>query len=298
MGWIKDYLNGNEYHLYRTKRNIITKRSKFQNIKIIETYEYGRCLFLDHKIQLSERDEYIYHELLVHPSMVSHKNPARVLIIGGGDGCILREVLKYKSVNEVVIIEIDKEVVEISRKYLSKLNSKSFNDKRVKIKYADGKKYIEESNEKFDIIFVDLSEPIKDSSSIALFTKEFYESISKRLKMDGVLALQTISPVFAYRRIHIAIYNTLCYVFPIVKLYYGYVPSFSMQWGFAIVSKRCNPEKLTTKDINKRLFKRKITGLKYYSGDLHEGLFILSKDLKEDIKSDRTIITNKNPLYI
>lgn len=298
MKWFKDKINKNECHLFGIKKTLVSERSKFQQIQIIDTYEHGKCLILDGHIQVSEKDEYIYHELLVHPALITHPDPKKVLIIGGGDGFILKEVLRHNCVEDVEIVDMDRRVVELSNRYLTKFNNGCFFDGRVSVKYCEGRKYIEGNPKKFDVIIIDLSEPVKKGTSELLFTKEFYGLIKERLNKGGMIALHTTSPFFHYKKIHVAIYKTLCYIFPIVKFYYGYIPSFDMLWGFGIASKRYNPEKISLGNINKRITERNVKSLKYYDSRLHKGLFILPKDLKEAIKVGKTIISDKKPLFV
>ena len=298
MKWLKDFHNGNECHLFRVKKRLARERSRYQLIEVVDTYEYGKCLFLDGKIQVSEKDEYIYHELLVHPAMVTHPDPEKVLIIGGGDGFILREVLKYDNVKEITVIDIDKKVIDITKKYMHEESSCLFDDVRVLIKYTDGRKFLEVNKEKYDVIITDLSEPLEEGASTLLFTREFYSAVSKALKKGGIASVHAISPVGAYKKIHIAIHNTLCYIFRYVKLYYGFVPSFNLQWGFAIASKVHDPEKLSKAEVRRRLRGRKVKGLRYYDETLHRGLFAIPRDIRTDIKNDRTIITDKHPMWV
>ncbi|MFH1823734.1 MAG: polyamine aminopropyltransferase [Candidatus Firestonebacteria bacterium] len=293
--WIADYITNNEYHLYRVKKVLIDKKSNYQHIKLIETKDYGKCLYLNNHIQFAEKDEYIYHELLIHPALITHPKPRKVLVIGGGDGFALREILKHNMVKEVVVIDIDLEVVEL----MSKLNGKYFQDKRVKMIYGDGRKYLKDTGEIYDVIILDLSDPVKDGHSGFLFTKEFYKIVKDKLSKIGLMISQAISPIYPYRKIHIAIYNTLCSIFPVVKLFYAYIPSYGTEWGFALASKKYNPEDLTKDEIEKKLTKRHIKDLKYYHRDLHKGLFTSSKDLITDIRlNKKLIITDKKPLFV
>jgi len=293
--WIADHITDNEYHLYKVKKVLVDKETDYQHVKFIETKDYGKCLYLNDHIQFAEKDEYIYHELLIHPALITHPEPKKVLVIGGGDGFALREILKHNTVKEVIVVDIDMQVVEL----MSELNGKYFQDKRVKMIYGDGRKYLEDTSEIYDVIVLDLSEPVKDGPSNLLFTKEFYNIVKKKLSKIGLMVVQAISPIHPYRKIHIAIYNTLCYIFPIVKLFYAYIPSYGTEWGFAIASKKYDPENLTKDEIEKRLTKRYIKGLKYYYSDLHKGLFTIPKDLLNDINlNKKLIITDKKPLFV
>ncbi|MGD0511292.1 MAG: hypothetical protein ABSA33_05635, partial [Candidatus Micrarchaeaceae archaeon] len=159
---------------FTIKGRIFSARTKYQSVEIIDTYTFGRCLILDDKIQSSELDEFIYHEALVHPAMIMHAQPHKVFVAGGGEGAVLREVLKYTSVNKVIMVDIDGEVIKISDEFLPSWHQNAFRDPRVKLIFDDARRYLAETNERFDVIICDLSDPISAGPSRFLFTREFY----------------------------------------------------------------------------------------------------------------------------
>ena len=179
--------NVSKYSLYivKVKNVILTTKTKYQEVQIIELEEYGRALILDGYIQSAEADEYIYHETLVHPVMVTHPNPRRVLIIGGGEGATLREVLKHGCVEEAVMVDIDGELVELAKKYLDFMHQGAFSDPRAKVIISDGMKYVNECGSSvFDVVIIDLTDPYSSEIAKSLYTKEFYTDVKNILKED------------------------------------------------------------------------------------------------------------------
>lgn len=185
-------------------KQLHSEQTEFQRIDIFESKEFGRMMVLDGYVMLTEKDEFIYHEMIVHVPMVVHPNPKRVLIIGGGDGGTARELLRYKNVESVDLVEIDERVVDISRKYLPQ-TACSFDDERLHCYFEDGLKFIRHCNNEYDLIIVDSTDPFGPGEG--LFTKEFYGNCYKALKEDGIMVNQHESPfydedAFAMQRAH------------------------------------------------------------------------------------------------
>ncbi|HIC91779.1 MAG TPA: spermidine synthase, partial [Syntrophaceae bacterium] len=151
-GWLCEYDGPYEARILKVKESILSVKTKYQRMELVETYAYGKALFLDEKIQCSELDGFIYHEALVMPSLIIHPDPKRILIIGGGDGFTLRQVLQLKGIDVVVMIDIDREVVLAAKEHLSFFHKDSFLDPKVKLKFGDGRKYLEDTNQIFDVI--------------------------------------------------------------------------------------------------------------------------------------------------
>ena len=202
--WFVEYTHPTQAHA-QVDKYLYSGKTAFQNVEIIETDFFGRCLIIDGKIQSSQFDEYIYHETLIQPAMVLHPEPKKIFVAGGGEGAVLREILKHPSVEKVVMVDIDKEAVELCKKYLPEWSQGTFEDPRVEVVYMDARKYLEENKEKWDIIFLDLPEPLDDSPCYLLFTSEFYKIVSERLQTGGTTCRQIIlGPCCST-----AIYNTL-----------------------------------------------------------------------------------------
>lgn len=272
-------------HMHGVKRVIYSGRTKYQKIDVVETYHYGKCLILDDKIQSTVEDEWIYHESLVQPAMFTHENPADVLVIGGGEGATVREVLKHSSVKEATMVDIDEGVIEASRNYLPEMSQGAFEDLRLKLVIGDGRRFLEEGGveEVYDVIIIDVTDPLSEGPSYLLYTKEFYEVVKKALKPDGVMATQATSTYYS-RYCFLSIYHTLKSTFPIVQPYHAWIPSYDNPWGFMLASKTYDPLNLSPEVIMKRIGERDVKPLKFYTPNYHKVLFTLPKDLEEGLK--------------
>jgi len=297
--WFNDHVTPDMVQSYRVKEVIYSGRTQFQSVEIIESGGFGRCLILDGKIQSSEWDEFIYHEALVHPPMIAHPHPERVFIAGGGEGATLREVLAHSSVKGVVMVDIDEEVIDICRRLLPTWHQGSFEDSRLELRCVDAKKYIEECvdmGEKFDVVILDLPEPIEEGPAYLLHTTEFYQVIRENLAPDGIISLQAGASSWGNHRCFTAIINTLKAVFPLVFPYDTLIPSYGATWGFALAS-----QKLSLPDpaeVDSLISSRINKPLRFYDGLAHQGLFSLPKNLREAIDSEKTVITTEQPFFI
>ncbi len=174
---------------YRIKALLHEEKSEFQHLQLVDTHEFGKMLILDGLVQTTEGDEFIYHEMMTHIPMMAHPEPKSVLIIGGGDGGVLREVLKHPSVRKAVMVEIDSRVVEFSKKHLPSINNGAFEDPRSELIFDDGAKYVGKTDEHYDVVIVDSSDPIGPAE--ILFSREFYENIRRVLNPAGIMVRQT-----------------------------------------------------------------------------------------------------------
>ncbi|MEM4487251.1 MAG: methyltransferase [Desulfurococcaceae archaeon] len=253
--------------LLKTKRVLATERSQYQEIIIAEIEGFGRCLLLDKYIQSTEKDEHIYHELLVHPAMAIHPQPENVLILGGGEGAALREVLKHNTVKEVVMVDIDPLVVELSKKYLEHIHQGSFNDCRARIKLMDGKEYIKEApREYFDVVVMDLTDPYAGEVAKPLYSKETFEEVRKIMKRNGIIVTQAGSSYF-YPEEYKYVLSGVRSAFRHIAEYWVWIPSFGVNVNFIAASNeykfeeevvnidiRLKSRGVKTKFINSRLF--------------------------------------------
>lgn len=269
-------------------------RTKFQLVQIFKNEVLGKVLFLDKKIQSAQIDECVYHESLVHPVLLTHPNPERVLVIGGGEGATLREVLRHNSVRTATMVDIDKRLVELCRKYLPEWSDGAWADPRSKIIFRDAMRYIEGSSKKFDVVISDLTEPIAKGPSVLLFSLDFFEKVSRILKEDGLFVLQAGSTDRFDHRFYVSCARTLEQIFPIVRPYRTFMFSFGCPWGFILASHKHDPLQIEEADLNERIKNRRIKGLKHYHSGLHGALFGLPAYLVNDLKKGR-ILTRKEP---
>lgn len=297
--WFVDEITEHERHHHQIKKVLIKRKTKFQSMEILDSFSFGKCLVLDDDLQSAEIDEFIYHEALVHPSMVLHGNPKKVLILGGGEGATLREVLKWKTVKKAVMVDIDEEVVRWCKRLLPSYANGALEDKRAEVVIQDARKYVAETDEEFDVVISDLSSPVEGGPAYLLYTKEFYLNLLEKMnKKNSVFALQSDS--FNITNIHVGatISRTLKKVFPIVTPYITFIPSFDALWGFLLCSNRRNPLSLSESQINSTIHKLVIQGLRFYDGRTHTGLFELPKYLRKEFRKKGPIITTKKPIFI
>ncbi|MDI6815487.1 MAG: polyamine aminopropyltransferase [Dehalococcoidales bacterium] len=296
--WFYDRVSRNLIQLHSIEEILYTGRTKFQSIEIIRCGSFGKCLVLDGKIQSSEVDEFIYHEALVQPAMITHPCPGRVFIAGGGEGATLREVLAHNTVKRAVMVDIDEEVVAICQKFLPNYSQGSFEDKRTELHHVDARDYLAKCGEEFDIIIIDLPEPIEEGPAYLLYTQEFYQLVRDRLTVTGIICVQAGSASWTELLNFTAVSNTLKSVFPIVCPYQIDVPSFGGPWGFCFASSKLNPVLLSPSEVDSRISARSLRGLKFYDGLTHQGMFSLPKHLRDELSRPSRLITDNQPLYI
>jgi len=296
--WLRDKINENFLQLHRLDEVLYEGRTEYQAARIVRSRTLGICLVLDNKIQSTERDEFIYHEALVQPAMIAHPRPETVFIAGGGEGATLREALRHKTVKKAVMVEIDDQVTAISKKYLPNHSRGAFEDKRTELHHVDARRYLEKSKDKFDIIIIDLPDPIEEGPAYLLYTQEFYRIARERLTKDGLISVQAGSASPTELLNFTAVNNTLKSVFPVVTQYATYIPCFGGPWGFCLASRQLNPSLLSLKEMDKRIAARSLTGLRFYDGLTHQGMFSLPMYIRDALEKQTRIITDKEPLYL
>jgi spermidine synthase len=296
--WLRDSINKSFVQLHRLEEVLYTGQTKYQSVRIVRSGSLGLCLVLDGKIQSSQADEFIYHEALVHPAMITHPNPASVFVAGGGEGATLREVLLHPTVKRAVMVDIDDEVVALSKKYLPGHARGAFEDRRTELYHVDAREYLEGSKEKFDIIIIDLPDPIEAGPACRLFTRQFYDIVYNRLADDGLISVQAGSASLIGLLNLTAVNNTLNSVFPIVSVCKVDMPCFGGPWGFCFASKKYDPRQITIKEIDERISQRSLSSLRFYDGLTHQGIFSLPRYIRKALAGQRRIITDEDPLYL
>jgi spermidine synthase len=254
----------------RVKRWLIRKMTKYQLLEIAETHDMGKLLALDGKVMLTEADERFYHEMLVHPPMITHNCPRDVLIIGGGDGGALREVLLHPSVERAVLVELDEDVLDECKRLLPEVSQGAFDDERVKVVIERGERFVERCKNEFDVIIVDSTDPIGNAKP--LFSEPFYRACKLALKDGGVLCTQCGTPFYFRDEVRETV-KRMRGVFVNVRLYIGFVPTYpSGLWAYCISSDA--EIELSERVIAERYATR---GLRcaYYTPKVHVGAFIL-----------------------
>ncbi len=267
--WIEEKLeikNGRALKIRITK-SLEKIKSKFQEIEVVESQSFGKILLIDEVIMLTEADEFCYHEMIAHVPLCVHPKAQTVLVIGGGDGGTVREILKHDNVKEVDVCEIDEKVIEISKRHFPNL-ANSFNDPKVKVYCEDGNKFIKRRKNEYDVIIVDSSDPIGPAE--VLFRREFYEAMFQALKDYGIVVTQAES-FFYHSEIIKSLFSFIKEIYPISEYYYTMVPTYpSGVIGFTFCSKKYHP----LNDFNQSET-LKLTDLKYYNKDIHRASFAL-----------------------
>lgn len=261
-------------------------KSKYQTIEILENEEYGRMLFLDNQLQSSELDEYMYHELLCHPVLMMHPNPKSVLILGGGEGCTIREVLKHESVEQITMIDIDEMVLKACKRNKA-FGYEYYSDPRVTILHQDALTYIRGDN-KFDIIIADLPDPMWESNR-AFFTKDFYQDILSNLNLDGLFVAQTgEGAVMSFETSLTIVNRTMREVFPYVDLYTDYIQTFFDEFSWMVASRNPIPE-INVKEL---IASRNLTNkLSYLTPNAWKRACLIHESIQENLDRETRVWT-------
>ena len=298
--WYLEFINSDLVQGSGVRRVIYDGQTPYQKVQVLETGPFGRSLVLDGKTQSSESDEFAYHEGLVQPVMVAHPSPQRVFIAGGGEGATAREVLRHASVTSVVMVDLDQEVVELCKEHLPNHHKGSFDDPRLTLLHEDAVAYLRNTDEQFDVIIIDVPDPLEGGPAYLLYTKEFYQLVATRLAPGGLIVTQSgpCGPINV-TEVFTAIHKTMGEELSNVSPYRVYVPSFGTMWGViaAGLPDAPNVGAMATGDIDDRISSRLTSTLAYYDGVAHQGLFGLPKYIRSAIDSETRLITDDNPLY-
>ena len=292
--WFFEKFTDDLLYGYKAEEIYYSGRTQFQQVDIVKLGVFGKTLFLDSKIQSAHIDEYIFHESLVVPALVTHAAPRKVMIAGGGEGATLREVLRARTVERAVMVDIDGKLVELCKQYMPEWSAGAYEDPRAEVVIGDAKEYLWKTEEKFDVIISDLTEPLEGGPSVYLFTKEFYQRVYEVLTDDGVLAVQSGSADPFYNQFLAAIVKTLKEVFPYVRPYWAFILSFNMPWGFTLASKKKDPVVLTVQEVKERVEQLGLEGLRYYTPRMHQAMFVLPPYIEEAVEKAE-VMTDERP---
>lgn len=268
--WFSELHTENVKFSIKIDRQLHSEQSDFQRIDVFESPEFGRFLTLDGYVMLTEKDEFIYHEMMVHVPMAANPAIKNVLVIGAGDGGVARELSRYSSVETVDVVEIDKRVVEVCKQFLPQ-TACGFDDPRISLFYQDGLKFIRRCENQYDLIIVDSTDPFGPGEG--LFTKEFYGNCYKALRADGIMVNQHESPFYAEDRMAMQrAHKRIIDSFPISKVYQAHIPTYpSGHWLFGFASKAIHP----IRDYSAEKWLSLGITTRYYNPELHVGSFAL-----------------------
>lgn len=288
--YIDDYLPNTQV-AHRIRRKIIRKKTKYQTIEIFELYDFGRSLFIDGNPQSCEKTEWIYHECLIHPAVILGpvKKNKRVLVLGAGEGATARELLKYKNIGEITLVDVDEEAIKIFKKYLSMMHRGSFDNPKIKLVFNNAGDFLKKERTKYDVIISDITDlDFFNLGAKALRTEEnFYKLIAEKLKKNGLFAMHAGSLSKNEYRTHVLLRKFLKKIFPSIYSCKAYVPFLEDEWGFIIASQdtKFNPKKISEKNIKKRICQSGIKDkLEYFSPAMLKASFIFSPRLKKIFK--------------
>jgi len=268
--WFTENQTDNFGITMKINKTLHTEQTPFQKLEMVETEEFGNMLLLDGMVMTSQVDEFVYHEMVAHPILNTHPNPKHVLVVGGGDGGVIREILKHKEVEKAVLVEIDGKVIEYSKKFLPEIAGELENP-RVEVKVDDGFMHIIQSKNLYDVIMVDSTEPVGPAAP--LFERGFYQGIFEALKEDGIFVAQTDNPWFKADLIQ-KVSRDVKEIFPITRTYIANIPTYpSGMWTFTLGSKKYDPLEVKESEIVD-------LPTKYYSPELHHACFKLPKFVK------------------
>lgn len=269
---LTEWLTGNSGYCFRATGSLSDFHSSYQHVQLYDTPQFGRLLRLDGCFMTSEADEFFYHENIVHPAAIAHPDLKRVLVIGGGDGGVCKQVLKYPGVERLTLVELDPAVIDVARKYLGAIHGGALDDQRLELRLEDGAAYVRGTKEKFDLVILDLTDPADVSAE--LYTREFFTACRAVLNPGGALTMHIGAPVFHPGRVRENVAN-LRQVFSIVRPYLVAVPLYGALWGFVCASESLDPLGIDEAEVERRIAASGLTGLKYYNGATHHGVFAL-----------------------
>lgn len=292
--WIDEYITPWDIYSHGVTEILAYRKTPYQQMYIVETGAFGKGLVLDGKWQSCTVDEFIYHEALVHPSLIAHHDPQRVLVLGGGEGATIREVLRWKSVRQVTMIDIDGEVVEACKQHLLEMHQNAFADPRVELIIADAFEVLDTTTETWDVIISDLSDPIESGPSFALFTQEYFAKLKQVLNPGGFVMVQAgpISPPEV--KAHARSINTLKTVFSNVSSLSAPTPSYGRAWGFAL----CSDEPIiqpVPESVNRLLATETTGGFRFIDGMTLLGIVQTPLYIRQAIATETKVYTLKEP---
>lgn len=292
--WIEETIEPGLRAQHQLQRILASTTSQFQTVDLVDLEAFGRSLIIDGLLQSCRVDEFVYHECLVHPALLLHKDPKTVYIGGGGEGSTAREVLRHKSVERCVMVDIDGDVVAFCREHLEE-NREAFDDPRLDLTIDDAKAWLERSEETFDVIIMDLDDPLEGGPCYQLYTKEFYAFLKTKMNPGGVFVTQSgASGIKSHPLVFSPIHNTAKDVWPNVIAYNQAVYSFLDEWGWNMALTDDDapvPAKLTPEEVDARIQSRISGELKFLDGASWTGLWALSKVHRATLAAEATVMS-------
>jgi thermospermine synthase len=292
--WIEEILEPGLRVQYKVDKTLGSTTSKFQTVDLVDIEPFGRSLIIDGLMQSSRADEFVYHECLVHPAMLLHPEPKTVFIGGGGEGSTAREVLRHKTVEKCVMVDIDEDVVKFCREHLDE-NSEAFADKRLELVIDDAKAWLERCESKFDVIIMDLDDPLEGGPCYQLYTTEFYSMLKTKMNPGATLVTQSgQSGIKQHHLVFSPIHRTLKEVFSNVVAYNQAVYSFMDEWGWNLAQTAegsVDPAGLSAEEVDKRIAARVQGELQFLDGVSWRGIWALSKRHRKTLAAETAVMS-------
>ncbi len=296
--WYAESVSPDLAVLLRLRAVLYSGTTAYQKVEVLDSCVFGRSLVLDGKTQSTESDEFIYHETLVHPAMLYHPGPKSVFIGGGGEGGTLREALAHRSVESVTMIDLDQEVVELCRAHLPNHHQGSFDDPRLTLLHQDARAFLQSEGDGFDVIILDLVDPLEEGTAYLLYTDEFYRMAKSRLNPGGVLVTQSgPAGLPNHQECFTTIYHTLSKVFAHATAAQVHIPAFQTLWGFTIASDSALTQP-TDDELDSAIARRINKELRHYDGETHRGMFALPKFLRQGMEGETRINRDDHPVFM
>ena len=297
--WFFELITQDLVLLYKINNSLYSGKTCYQRVDILETDAFGKSLILDGKTQSTSRDEYIYHESLVHPALLSHPDPRSIFIGGGGEGATLREVLLHRKVERVTMVDLDSKVVELCRSYLPEHSDGAFDDSRAQIVHQDARKYLSECEESYDVVILDLVDPLEEGTAYTLYTREFYEIVRHRLRPGGILVTQSgPASLLNHTECFTPIVKTISTLFPVVRPYTIYVPAFVTPWAFTLAFTDPGARDCSVSEVDHLISERLVRKLMFYDGLTKQHMFSLPTYLRRGIAGENRIVTDDTPVFM
>ncbi|NBD15272.1 MAG: spermidine synthase [Cyanobacteria bacterium] len=293
--WLTEYITPWDIYVHGITETLAYQKTAFQEMYIVRSGAYGKGLVLDGKWQSSTVDEYLYHEALVHPAMIAHGNPKKVLVLGGGEGATIREVLRWHTVEKVKMVDIDGEVVAACKQHLPEMHAGAFEDPRTELVIGDALAVLDSSEEQWDVVISDLSDPIEEGPSFKLFTKEFYEKVNRILAPEGKFVLQAGPVADPYIATHARLVNTLKTVFEHNISYTTFVPTYGEPWSLTLSSHTTVNTRPEPEVLDQVLQEKTTGGLRLIDGITVLGLLQTPAYIRRAIAQHQEIFTLSEP---
>ena len=294
--WCIENTDPFDLYTYRVTKILAARKTPFQNVVIGESCNYGRILFMDGAVQSAEDDEALYHEMLVQPAMLVHEDPRDVLIIGGGEGATLREVLAHRSVRTATMVDLDRDAVELFREHLGRWHQGAFDDPRARVLHDDGRSFVERTDARYDVVIIDVVDSFEGGPAERLYTREFYEALRLRLRPGGIVMVQALELSALDYKEHAALTRTLRHVFREVHSYKVGIPSFLCSWGFLMASDWAHPADWRAETLD-RLIERRLGSLwlEHLTGDFLKASFVHDKETRYLLGLPGPILEDEHP---